>query len=565
MATYVVTVAAATKSIQPGWQISETANGRNTFACRLLSLDGAYRPALDDEVLVTEDGTRIFGGLIDRPVESGFGGVGATSAIVHAVSAVDFNIYAFRITLTAEIPAGTFKAALTVVAAAGSAQGVTLAVGQVNGPALPALSYQDRFINDVLDELCALASGAGATSYLWEINYSKVLEGWESGTRAAPFALADGDGFVDGDITVEQARSGDYANYVIVLGGTGQADVNDIVGTADGIEDTFALNYTLATAYGYVNVGGSIVGGAIVGGTNETLGGTWTYDATAGTITRTSPPAAGDIIIPYVAQFPLRVFADGGLPAANRVMRTYPEPEVFDATVLQALADSYVVRDMASPKTVRYSAIFSKIGLHPGQTQTMTSAKRNLSGSHLLTDVQILHVQGQLVQRQVTAVSTTRLPATLRQTFHRVFGGGSHASASVGVVTVGTGSVSGSVFLGGSGLDYTQSPTPTWVPGSGGSTTLGTNPFRVRLDTVARGSTLATIRSSLRALTAGVTIQARLYNVTDAVACTGASAVIVTSGYTTFLVTLTAGEKDYELQLLPGSANEDVSHVSFLE
>jgi hypothetical protein len=225
------------------------------------------------------------------------------------------------------------------------------------------------------------------------------------------------------------------------------------------VTTNFTLNYTLNSSAGYVTVNGVA----------ETLGsgGTWTYDAPSNSITRSSAPAAAAvIIISYVAAFPRIVIADGGLPAADRVVKVYTAPDVFDTAVLQPLADSYLTRDMASPKTVRYGSAYSLTGIHPGQYQDITVAKRNLSGNALITEVRIVNVSGTLVQRQVTAVSSLRLPATLRERFQQTFGGLSGSSASpTGGVTVITGAayLSSPVSLGGSDVGFRGCNTPTRV------------------------------------------------------------------------------------------------------
>ena len=123
-----------------------------------------------------------------------------------------------------------------------------------------------------------------------------------------------------------------------------------------------------------------------------------------------------------------------------------------------------------------------------------------------------------------------------------------------------------SYFLGGSGIEATQSPTPTWVPASGGGA-IGQGAIQVRLNTAARGTTLATVIVRLRALAAGVSVQARLYNTTDSLAVPGVSPVVTSTSWKTvqFDVTLTEGIREYELQLLPGAANADVMGVGTVE
>lgn len=455
MAAYEFRVNGVLQALQPGWSIQENANGLNRFDGVMLSLDGTDRFELDDIITFTEDGTRIFGGLIDRPTESGLFNGGATARYPNPLSlrfsAVSFDVYASRIRLTADIPAGTFKAFLTVIAAALADQGVTLDPAQVNGPALPAVPYNDTPIIDVLNDAVALASGTGATSWVWEIDYNKVLRGFEAGTESAPFNIVDDDGHVQGDIVVEQARSSEYGNYITLDGGTGQQDVTEGF-TGDGVTSEFFLDYRLAVLPSTVQRDDGppavLETLTVIGG-----GGQWEYDPDAGdygSITRVAaPPSIGDAIsITYTAQFPRRVTADGGLPAASRVMRAYTREDIFDVDVLEALVESYLARDMAAPKTVRYPAAFDLTDIHPGQTQTITSPKRNLSGTATISAVTIRNVAANFVQRFVTAVTETRLRISLRESIQQAFGSRAGASSGGSVTVVTGGGVGGTGTTG---------------------------------------------------------------------------------------------------------------------
>jgi hypothetical protein len=543
MATYVVTIGGVTKVLQEGWSIDESANGRNRFDGVVLSRDGSYRPALDDAVVITEDGVRIFGGLIDDPTELPMPGAISKTHLRHRISATDYNIYASRIRYTGTIAAGTYKAFLTVIAAALSAQGVTLDAAQATGSSLPELTYDDVPIEDVLNDGAALASGTGSTSWTWEIDYSKVLRSVESGTLAAPYSLADGDKQVVGDFTVRQPRPAAYANYIIVLGGSGTTDVTDSF-TGDGSTVAFALNYQLSSGYGYVTVAGVY----------ETLGtgGTWTYDSTTNTITRTSAPAlAAAIVLTYVAQFPKRVYADGGVSAANRVMKTYAAPQLFDKDVLQALANSYLTRDIASPKTITYLAKRGLTGLHPGQTQTIVSTKHGLSGSHLLTNVRIQSVGHRQAQRLVTVVNTGRLPAPIREQFQQTFGRSSGAASATGVTVITGGTyLSSPAFLGGSETTRRACDTAVRVPNAIPYVAPATMSVRVRGVTVAGSA--ANMTPSLYDETLG----------------TWASGSAVPSTQTpadfSFTTTVTSGHT-YWLHVLSGTAGIPGSALGSLE
>jgi len=212
-ATYALTIAGVAKSFAQGsLAIAETANGRNTI--RLTILSASYRPALDAEVILTENGIRIFGGTINGTTESGHG----RGTIAVAVSAADFNGLAEQQHVPTQPPAGTLKAFLTAMLA--YLPGVTLDPAQVTGPTIPEVPvYYDKVVRDMIGQACALAGG-----YVFEIDYNKVLRAFLPSTRAAPFNLIEGDGHAIGDITVEPQRTaGKYANRVVVMMGQGAA------------------------------------------------------------------------------------------------------------------------------------------------------------------------------------------------------------------------------------------------------------------------------------------------------------------------------------------------------
>ena len=426
---YVLTIAGVAKNLQQGWSIQETANGPNTFTGAIVSADASYRPAIDAEVLLTESGVRIFGGLISTPSEAGVGGYGLTP-IVTTVGAVDFNSFASGTYLNTTIVAGNLKAALTVVTAALAAHGVTLHASQVNGPTLPVLAYPYWRIDDVLNQLTDLSGG-----YVWNIDYSKVLRMQLPASDAAPFSVTDTNDKALGDIASEVSRR-DYANRITVLAGEGLASVTDSF-TGTGSQTVFTLLYPLSSHAGYVTSAGVF----------EPIGVTtppyWVYDPVANTITRTSAPALGAAItITYAAQFPVRVSANAldGSYATNPVERIVTEPQVFDVAVALLLATAYVATSSATPKTVRYRT--RETGIHPGQSQTITSTMRNLSGTFLITDVTIQNPGDNFVEREVTARSV--LGDSWRDYYKGLGGGGAGpASGSGGIVYVGGAAGSG--------------------------------------------------------------------------------------------------------------------------
>jgi hypothetical protein len=530
--------------------------------CAIQSLNGSYRPAINQELIHTEDGVRIFGGLIDAPKEVGIAR-GATAGIVTAISAADFNVYPSRVTVAGaggvpiggplppvDRPAETLKARMTWIASILAPYGVTLDAAQVDGPSLVAASFgADRVMVDVLNETVALASGTGSIGYVWNIDYTKKLSARPAdSSNPAPFAITDTNDLALGDITVDQPTPSTYANYIVVLGGTGSRDVTQTF-AGDGSTVTFQCLYALITTYGAV----------VVDGVGETLGagGLWTWDPATNRITRTTAPASGAVIVfTYLAGFPLRVEAHGSEPAGARKFHVYELPEVFDVYTLQALANSYYVRDSQTPKTVTYGAALHLTAVHPGQVQIITSTKRNLSGSHLITDVEIGE-RGGHVQRVVTAVSSQRVPPGMREQFQQVFGSVGPRAAAGSSSTVGAGGsvtyLNAPVSLGGS--DITFRDAATWVRVPNALKYLSPATFAVR------------ISGSIVAFVGGTTVALRLYDESGGAHLTGppstAPAGQVPLDYS-FTGTVTVNHL-YHLEMLSGTAAVPCAGIAQLE
>lgn len=114
------------------------------------------------------------------------------------------------------------------------------------------------------------------------------------------------------------------------------------------------------------------------------------------------------------------------------------------------------------------------------------------------------------------------------------------------------------------GIDGGRSAGPTWIAAAGGLAP-GQGVIQAPLNTAVFGTSV-TVAVRLRAAKAGVSVQARLYDATAAAPCPGTSAVITSTAWTltVFTATLTAGTDYYELNLLPGSANQDVFGSGFV-
>jgi hypothetical protein len=405
VATVVLTIAGATKEYEAGsLHISYTANGRATAAFNVLSTDGSYRPAQDATVVITENGTTIFGGLLEEPKECGIVDRKGVAAIRTKVSAADYNVYAERRYVNETLAAGTLKSMLTtLVGEYLDDYGVTLHGSQVDGPTLPAMEFKYLRLDEVLNELGSLTAEDGEP-YTWRIDHSKVLRMFQPSTNAAPFNLT-GDPItqVISDITVDTSYK-HYANRVIVKVPSKMLVEYSATFTGDGSTTVFTVpdGYTILKPYGYVTSGGNFetLTAAGIGDTAS-----WEYDIDAGTVTRTAgAPANGDAIdFKFDADFSGEGIAqDAGEIAAHGIKEIVKLVEsVPSDTTAQAIAEGILAKCLTPSKAIKYKT--HTAGILPGQSQTVTVSRRNLSGTAVISDVVIRDVGPRILERSVTA------------------------------------------------------------------------------------------------------------------------------------------------------------------
>jgi len=458
---YALTINGVTRTIQPGWDISRVANGTGKMQFKIVSLDGSYVPDLDQEVVFTDSGTRIFGGHIDNVREVGLVDRGVTP-IVSEVSALDFNDLTTRLYYGLGL-AGTLKFCLQTLLP--YIPGVTLDPAQVTGPTIAPVTYSAWKIKDILNQLTTLSGG-----YVWEIDYNKVLRMTLPGSIAAPVNVTHLNGVTDGDVKTEWMRQ-NYYNSVIVWGTGYNASANDAA--------------------------------------QQAIHGVW-----------------------------------------QLLVRS---PDSTTQAAVDTLAAAILAASLPIVKRAEYNTY--QTGIKPGQTQTINIPARHINNTFLIYDVSARNI-GNLVRYSVKAIEGLQYVPGWREDIRSTGNSGGVTTPGIGV---GVPFIRYAYFLGGSGLDFVQTATSgQWIAAS---------PIQVQIDTVVRGTTLATVKGRVRALNAGISVQARLYDVTAGAACPGVSSVITSTSWSSisFGVILTPGSHLYELQLQPSVGLEEVGAVAYVE
>lgn len=204
----------ARKLLDNSLEINENVNGRSTLKADVYSSDGSYSPNYDDVVSFTDASSNVlFAGLVDT-VEKKW--VLQKSPVITTITCVDYTGVCDRMLVATTVAAGlTVRSALDALIAAtiGPAYGITRDAGMVAGATLGALTYDYATVTEVINDLARLA---GASSWVWYVDTSKVIKAYlpSVGARPCPFSITTGSSKIaGGDIEIRKTREG-YANRV---------------------------------------------------------------------------------------------------------------------------------------------------------------------------------------------------------------------------------------------------------------------------------------------------------------------------------------------------------------
>ena len=233
-------------------------NRRSTLAVTLKDKAASYRPAVDDEIVVTRssDSAVIFGGLItdldDSPFEHQ---EDPDYGCETRVTAGGYDAYLEMAVVTPQttFPAGsTLKTIASSLTAAHLTQyGITLS-SMANGPTITGELVLDHVpVGTVFSDLSAIMDG-----WIFTVSATKVLS-WTnpSAAPAAPFDVTDATARSPGlrRATWTQSR-GQYRNrQFLKIGGNQQVEKTEVF-TGDGATMSWALDYDVVAHPGYIYV-----------------------------------------------------------------------------------------------------------------------------------------------------------------------------------------------------------------------------------------------------------------------------------------------------------------------
>jgi len=575
--TLTIATTPQTSNVQLGsFEIVETANGRNTLTALIKSENGSYRPALDAEVIACDDATTIFGGTIRIPIEQGLGGK-PIWGIATRIECVDFNAFCDQRYVKEDIAAGqNLIQVLTTLVAYLAAFGVSLDAGQAAWGTLPAFSWHYKKLSEALNELSTV------TGWPWNIDYSKHLRMFEPGTLTPAFPITDAlITKTNLDIQVVPSRT-NYANRIILICGSGTGTDSENMTVSQGVSSGGYTRWTPLASVEWncsQNINDVWPNELVVNAVNQgpiswgfDVSFAWWWDYTTHQLVYTEsfgqiPYAPTDVITigPFTIIYPFVYIAeDSGEQTLHGIWeQVVSVPDCLDDETAEVLGAGYLAMRLPVPKVVTYQTLLG--GVAPGQTQSIQVSARNINNTFLIMEVRTRLLIGGILIRTVKAIEGTTYQDVYQGSWRDVYKQWSGGAGTSGAMVIsgggggGTGIAKTGYFLGGSAIEPVTSPAPTWVSASDGA-------VQISLNTVARGSTSARVTVRLKARSAGVSVTARLQNISDGLTV-GTSAVVTSTSWTTvtFGATLTPGTKIYELQVLPSAAHEPVYGVGYLE
>lgn len=433
------------------FEVRETIGGVSTLSCDIVSAGSPVeRYGVFSEVAVVEDGVTIFAGTVTQARERGVGGPVLDAAgnpqIVTTITAEDQNRIAERVSATETVVAGTLLKTFltTLVTTYLSAFGVTLDASQVNGPALPDMSFDIARLSQVLQAL------ADATGYIWRIDYDKKLRMWLPGDLSAPFDIDQSDvpAKWGGDVEIETILGDNYANRVIVISDPKEEERHIETFPGDGVTSTFDLEWTLIQGIGIIHVY-ELDGVTPAGG--ETFGIPpdspiqWSYLASTNSITRAAGPTDATKIysLTFHGTFSATATAEdaGEIAAHGLYEHVERRSDIATTQAAQDIADALLAQLLASgEQTITYTTRYSAPTFRVGQLQTIVAPARDVSGDFIVRDIRLfaetnpMAAEGWLT-REVTAKQQQVLVGKWQQTYADWLKVGSGGTAT----TTGTG------------------------------------------------------------------------------------------------------------------------------
>jgi hypothetical protein len=403
MITLTIATVNRTSNLMAGsLQVSSALNSRDRASFTIVSLNGSYRPAIGNPVIVELSGSKIFGGLIDSMRERVI--VNQAAHLEFDVDCVSFDSLAdIRvIARTYESPTQTLGSIVTDIVTNDFVGDGISTTNVATGPILSKIVFNYLRGNAAFDLLAEL------TGYSWWIDPDKNLYFVDRSTVAAPYTLTSASpNFMSCE--VEHLKQ-DYRNRQYIKAGLGLTTSRTENFVGDGTRKSFTVAYPVGRVPTFITVGGV---GRTIGIREVDTGKDWYWQAGSPVLSQDNGAAAVTsgtaIAVTYQGQYPILVAAQDDLQVAQRASVEgtsgyYDEivdaPDIIDTNSATDYANALLRRYARINRRLRVRTLTS--GLRAGQLCTVAITQHGLTGSWLVESVSFRDYNGQTMEFDVT-------------------------------------------------------------------------------------------------------------------------------------------------------------------
>lgn len=226
-----------TDSVSPdSFGISDERNStKDTCSFSIDKLPSGFKPELNATILVTQDGTRIFGGSIialETEVES-------PPVVTYSVECVDFTHELDRKLVTERFIGQTADYIIDYIV---SNYSTGFTIVNVSAPqTIARISFNRLTISECLNKIAKL------NNYNWYVDYNKDIHFFSKNAEPAPFNLTDtSDNYIVSSLRVRSDLS-QLRNVVEVIGGETAIDARTTLHAGDGETTEFPTNFKFSS------------------------------------------------------------------------------------------------------------------------------------------------------------------------------------------------------------------------------------------------------------------------------------------------------------------------------
>lgn len=362
-----------------------------------------YLPTVGQEVVVTRDSTKLFGGVILRIDEQ----LKSAKVLEYTIKCVDYGQYLKRQLVTERYTNTTVNAIIADLVSTYTAAGDGITANSVvGGIAITSFSFDRLSVADCLQKL------ADALSYIWYIDYDKDIHFFPKNAEKAGISLSDtSENYIYNSLRIVDDLS-QLRNSVLVQGGeVVSASARTEYHDGDGTKAQFNLSNKFNTKPTVTVGGASQTVGTEFLDDDASFDVMWNYNEKYLRFTSGNIPASGsnNIVVSGTYLFPIVVQVPA--PASIAQYGTY-EFAITDKSIRSQ--DEAIERALATLTTYQgelYEGQFRTYvdGLRSGQVLNINSTQR---GKNI--DVLIQSVDAQLQDPEANTLEYTVRFATLK-------------------------------------------------------------------------------------------------------------------------------------------------------